>query len=264
MTSATKEFTACFDNNLPFEGQAKKWRNLLNNFFHKSFKKIRIRNKIKVKKTKLSELFKRRMILKKKLHMTENEEEEIITLEEKIAEECEDLNRKKITDNFKELDGNNGNLNHQGVWKTKRKIFPKIKPTLPVGKKNHENKIITNPEELKDLYLETFKFRLRHRSVLPGYEEIMDLQEDLFKLRLELAKTKKTPAWKMADLEEALKSLKPGKCRDPAGLIREIFKEEVIGEDQKQSMLIVLCATAHLYAAMSVCLSVGLSVTNEF
>ena len=239
MTSATKEFTACFDNNLPFEGQAKKWRNLLNNFFHKSFKKIRIRNKIKVKKTKLSELFKRRMILKKKLHMTENEEEEIITLEEKIAEECEDLNRKKITDNFKELDGNNGNLNHQGVWKTKRKFFPKIKPTLPVGKKNHENKIITNPEELKDLYLETFKFRLRHRSVLPGYEEIMDLQEDLFKLRLELAKTKKTPAWKMADLEEALKSLKPGKCRDPAGLIREIFKEEVIGEDLKQSMLIL-------------------------
>jgi len=73
--------------------------------------------------------------------MTENEEEEIITLEEKMAEECEDLNRKKITDNFKELDGNNVNLNHQGVWKTKRKIFPKIKPTLPVGKKNHENKI---------------------------------------------------------------------------------------------------------------------------
>ena len=43
----------------------------------------------------------------------------------------------------------------------------------------------------------------------------------------------------MKDLEAALKSLKPGKCRDPEGLIREIFKEGVIGEDLKRSMLLL-------------------------
>ena len=43
----------------------------------------------------------------------------------------------------------------------------------------------------------------------------------------------------MQDLEDALKELKSGKCRDPDGLIREIFKEEVIGRDLKKSMLIM-------------------------
>ena len=36
-----------------------------------------------------------------------------------------------------------------------------------------------------------------------------------------------------------MKSLKPGKCRDPEGLIRELFKEDVIGKDLKKSMLLL-------------------------
>ena len=73
-----------------------------------------------------------------------------------------------------------GNLSHHGVWKAKKKYFPKVKPANPVGKKNIKGQIITNPEELKDLYLDTFKFRLCHRSPAPGYEEILDKQEKLF------------------------------------------------------------------------------------
>ena len=44
----------------------------------------------------------------------------------------------------------------------------------------------------------------------------------------------------MEDLEDALKSLKTGKCRDPEGIIREIFMEDSIGEDLKKSLL-MLC-----------------------
>ena len=69
------------------------------------------------------------------------------------------------------------------------------------------------------------------------------MQEELFNLRLELAKRKKTAAWKLSDLENALKRLKDGKCRDPDGLIREIFKEEVIGDDLKKSLLVLLNKT---------------------
>ena len=43
----------------------------------------------------------------------------------------------------------------------------------------------------------------------------------------------------MSDLEEALKSLKSGKCRDPEGIVREIFREDVIGSDLKSSFLIL-------------------------
>ena len=158
-------------------------------------------------------------------------------IEFSIAEMCEEENRKKIIDNFKEMDGQNGNLSHQGVWKNKKKLFPKIKPSLPVGKKNIKNQLITNPDELKELYLETFQHRLRQRPAQPGFESLLQSQEELFKLRLELAKQKKTAPWKMTDLEDALKTLKNGKCRDPEGLNHEIFKEKVIGDDLKRSML---------------------------
>ena len=132
-----------------------------------------------------------------------------------------------------------GGLNHQGVWKNKRKLFPKIKPNLPVGKKNLKKQLITNSEELKELYLNTFKHRLRHRPAQPGWEEFVDLQEELFKLRLEMAKNNKSPQWTMNDLDEALKSLKEGKCRDPEGLIRQLFKEEDMGDDLKKYMLVL-------------------------
>ena len=64
-------------------------------------------------------------------------------------------------------------------------------------------------------------------------------QEELFELRLKLAEQEKNAPWRMEDLEEALKKLENGKCRDPDGLIRELFKEEVIGKDLKNSLLIL-------------------------
>ena len=239
LTTNTNQFTNCFMDDSSFEKQAAKWRKTLTSFFHKAFKKVRISNKSRKKNTTLSILLDRRSTLKKKQDLNEKEEMEMFHLDGLIAKECEEENRKKIIENFKDMDGNEGNLNHQGVWQVKRKQFPKIQPTLPVGKKNVQGQIITNPEELKDLYLDTFKFRLRHRPARPGFEDYMEVQEELFNMRLKLAEGKKTPAWEMNDLEEALASLKSGKSRDPEGLIREVFKDEVIGEDLKNSLLIL-------------------------
>ena len=170
LTTNTTKFSDCFTNELPFEKQALNWRKLLNRFFHQTFKKIRISNKPRKMKNKIGELMEKRQKLKKEQVKTEDEDNEIIDLEGQIADACQEDNRKKILDNFSEMDGNNGNLDHQGVWKTKKKYFSKIKPSLPVGKKNWKNQMITNPEELKELYLETFKFRLRKRPVKPGFE----------------------------------------------------------------------------------------------
>ena len=175
-----------------------------------------------------------------KRDLEEKDEAEIVNLEYLIAEKCEEENRKKVIDNFKEMEGQHGNVSHQGIWKNKKKLFPKIKPTLAVGKKNLKGQLITNPDELKELYLETFKDRLRQRPAQPGYENLLKSQEELFKLRLEMSKLKKTAPWTMKDLDDALKTLKAGKCRDPDGLIAEIFKEEVIGSDLKHSMLVMM------------------------
>ena len=89
--------------------------------------------------------------MKRKQELSEKEEEELFKLDGLIARECEEENRSKVVDNFKDMNGGEGNLNHQGVWKVKRKQFPKIKPNLPTGKKNLKGQIISNPVELKDL-----------------------------------------------------------------------------------------------------------------
>ena len=240
LTSNTKDFTNCFKDNLSFEEQSTNWRRVLNSYFQKSFKKIRITNKPKKKMSEINVLMEKRRVFKKKDCLTDEEEEELRAIEGKIAKTCEEQNRKKVTENFKSMKGSDDELSHQGIWKIKQKYFPKIKPSLPAGKKNIKKQLITNPEELKELYLQTFKFRLRQRPAQPGFESLLDDQKELFKLRLELAKEEKTPPWTMADLEDALKELKNGKCRDPEGLIREVFKTDVIGDDLKNSLLILL------------------------
>ena len=93
--------------------------------------------------------------------------------------------------------------------------------------------------ELKKLYLETFKYRLRQRPTQPGFENILKDQKELFDLRIELAKEIKTKPWEMVDLDNAIKSLKTGKCRDPEGIIREVFMEQCMGDDLKKSLLIM-------------------------
>ena len=87
--------------------------------------------------------------------------------------------------------------------------------------------------------METFKYRLRHRPAQPGFEKLLNDQKELFDLRLEVAKAEKTKPWVIDDLENAIKSLKSRKCRDPEGIIREIFMDECMGEDLKQSLLIL-------------------------
>ena len=186
----------------------------MDEFFHKAFKKVRISNSSKKNESVINDLLEKRKQIKKKQNLEEKDEEELHDIEDMIAEECQEVNKKKVMATFQEISENNGNLSHQGVWKAKRKYFPKIKPSLPVGKKNLKKQLITNPEELKELYLDTFKFRLRQRPAQPGFESQLKLQKELFDLRLNLAKKRKTPLWKMIDLENALKKLKDGKCRD--------------------------------------------------
>ena len=122
--------------------------------------------------------------------------------EQEIAEICQEDNKQKVLENFNEADGTDGFLAHHGLWKLKKRLFPKITPSLPVGKKNLKGQLITNPEELKKLYLDTFIHRLRHRPVQPGLEEYFNKQEELFKLRLEQAKERKTQSWTMKQLEK--------------------------------------------------------------
>ena len=59
----------------------------------------------------------------------------------------------------------------------------------------------------------------------------------LFNLRKKVCKTRKSEPWNMKNLDDAIKSLKKDKARDPNGWINELFKEGVAGNNLKVSML---------------------------
>ena len=53
-------------------------------------------------------------------------------------------------------------------------------------------------------------------------------------------KHKKSAQWTLDDLQIVLRTLKLNKCRDPQGLLNEIFKPSVAGHDLQNSILSIL------------------------
>ena len=68
LTSKTKDFTSCFVDKLPLMKQIDNWRKVLKSSFRKSFKKIRIKNQLKIKPLNptISKLIDQRNLLLKK------------------------------------------------------------------------------------------------------------------------------------------------------------------------------------------------------
>ena len=63
------------------------------------------------------------------------------------------------------------------------------------------------------------------------------LKSDLWARRLRNIRAKVTNPWSMANLDRALKSLKTNQARDPLGMINELFKPGVIGDQLKFATL---------------------------
>ena len=74
-----------------------------------------------------------------------------------------------------------------------RKAYPNNTKPILTGVKNLKGKIVTNPEERKQVTLDNFDHRIRKRPVNNKVKEIVDLQKDLFKEILDKAKENKRP-----------------------------------------------------------------------
>ena len=66
------------------------------------------------------------------------------------------------------------------MWKIRQKVCPKNENPVPIAKKNENGDLISNKEELKLLYVTTYKNRLRHRDINPDYILLRDLKNNLF------------------------------------------------------------------------------------
>ena len=143
---------------------------------------------------------------------------------------CAEENVKKIKEQLGDISNLKGGFSCQGMWKVKNRMFPKSRDP-PMGKWDASGNIVTAPNALKKLYLDTYVHRLRHRPIKTGLESLKSLKEDLWARRYQLLKENKTDGWKTSEIIKVLSSLKNNKARDPMGLINELFKKGVAGPD---------------------------------
>ena len=145
-----------------------------------------------------------------------------------------------LFENFQKLNQNEGDSFSHGIWSLKKKAFPKIAPSVPAAKIDVNGRMVTDQAGIKKLYLETFTHRMRHRPSTEDTVELHRLQQKLIEKRLLTTSDIKTPDWTENDILKVLNSLKNGKCRDPLGLINELFKNHVGGSDLVKSLTLLM------------------------
>ena len=242
-TSNSTNLSECFLNSSSLKTQVENWEVNFSAAIRQCFKRIRITDN--KNESKSDQLMEKRKVLRNQLKTASDDQKiteiqnDIKSVENELSSLLAGENLMKIKDNLQCLTNIDGSTAVSGVWKLTKKLFPKNSKTLPISKKNSNGRLISSPEELKDLYIETYVHRLRHRPVKPEFEELKCLKEELCSKRLELVKMKPYHPWGKDDLERVLKSLKKNKSRDPHYLINEIFKPGVIGTDLFNSLLLL-------------------------
>ena len=160
-------------------------------------------------------------------------------------EECEnqisDLNASK---NAETIRNHYANLTEEGcfnlpkMWALKRKLNIKGSEN-PAAKKDKSGKLITSKSTLLQLYKSTYIDRLSPKNIQPQYAELKDMKNNLFEMRVQIAKSRKSADWTTGQVASVCKYLKNGKARDEAGLIYELFKPENTGFDLYKSLTIM-------------------------
>ena len=217
ITTETKEFTRCFENNFSILQQIELWRTVLQRFCSRVFKKIRITKTKRLKpiNQEMTRLINKRNELVKIKQKYENESkyykcknqesskcnyqnfkdekmeiyrnkkhDEINTaikiIENDLANREAEENRSIILNNFKKFNDNPEAVNMAQVWKTIKKIWQKHGNLLPTAKINHKGKLISGPSEIKTLLAKEFKERLRNRPLRPDLEHLKASKNDIF------------------------------------------------------------------------------------
>ena len=246
-TESTAKLSSCFSDSDSFISCSNKFFKTLNRTFHSCFKKIRIKtgnqknNGDKSVQAKLKLKTKLRKFLKNNTCKIGQEIalSKLESLEDAICEEVADKNTEKAKKYLENIESLDGNFSQVGFWKLEQKLSP-FAPDPPMAKHDNEGNIITAPEALKTLYLQTYQNRLKHRLMKPELMDIYFLKTKLWMSRLSNLKEKKTPPWNEDKLDTILKSMKNNKTMDPNGMVNEVFKAGVIEADLKKALLYLL------------------------
>ena len=141
---------------------------------------------------------------------------DIDMIDKRISDIEAEESRSKIVKNFKYFSDNPENINISEMWKILKKIWPKYSQ-LQIAKRNHKGKIVSRPNEIKQLLAKEYRERLRLRAIRPDMGAILERKKEIFNMKMKLSEEKKSPDWTMNDLNEALRNLKSEKARDYEG-----------------------------------------------
>ena len=237
VTSEKGKFVDCFKTNAPLEIQIENWREILRSSCYDSFPKIKIRKR---KKVKVSQEISKLIKLKNKMITTNRKTQAdlIESINRKISDIEAEEKRNDIVKSFQYFSENPEKIEMSKMWKILNRIWPKFN-SQATAKRNHLGDIISNPKALKTLLVKEYKERLRSRPAKTELKHLMILKKKISNMKLKLASFNKTPDWNIKDLDKALAKLKNNKSRDFEGLSNEIFKENIIGNDLKESLLII-------------------------
>ena len=227
-----EDLSKCFDDeNEDLEESSKRWLKLVNSIIKRAFKKIRIKKNKIIPELEL--LFQDKESIKIKIAEKENDEsfevveelkKKLVDINEKISKICAAKN-KAIVD---EYIGNRNDIfegfSQAKTWNLMKKLSPKNTIDPPAAKKDNHGELVTDQEELENLYIETYKTRLQPNPVSEDMAELKYLKEYLYNMQMNLAKNRITKDWTLNDLNKALKTLKNNKARDEHGHVYELFK----------------------------------------
>ena len=96
--------------------------------------------------------------------------------------------------------------------------------------------LITAEKPLKALYLQTYTNRMSNDDIEDKHKDIYDLKMELWRVRFENLKRRKTACWTPREVKTAVLSLKNNKSMCPLDYINELLKDAT----QSQNFLHVL------------------------
>ena len=217
------KLTNCFRDGCSVEENSQRFEKVFTRIVHKCFKKVRLRpKKVDVVKEKLKQL--------DKLKTGKHNRESIEALEEEIQQTCAAENARIIREQVEQLLDVDGNFSPNLMWKVKSKVCKRVCDP-PMAKKDNKGNLITAPSQLKQLYIDEYVHRLRHREIKSSLDTLKTLKEDLWDRTFKILCESGSPDWTTEDVEKVLTKMKGNKSRDPLGFANELFKPGVCGPD---------------------------------
>ena len=117
--------------------------------------------------------------------------DKIELIEENLSTLCAERNVKLVKEHIGNLEDSEGRFKPAGMWKLRSLLIPR-EYDPPMAKRDQFGNIVTNPNTLKKLYLDTYVKRLEHRKIDDKYVDNYNMKMKLWKLRFHYLLTKVT------------------------------------------------------------------------